>query len=187
IDLLDGGRYKTALRCSKDLLHWSARMLVISDAADFSSSTMNYPVFLSRDGFSNTVIDADDFYVVGTCPGKRVNSTVYKLHLTAPAGAGPMMGAMTMVSSSLSGPDDYVRCYPNPCAGVCTLALGRASGDVTIGIFDMQGRRVAGTQWSGLLAGPISQNLDLSTCAPGIYVIKVWNSGTVSTVKVVRD
>lgn len=186
IDLVDGGRYKTALRCSSDLLHWSPRMLVISNAADFTSSTMNYPIFLSSDGLSNTVIDADDFYVVGTSPGNRVNSTVYKLHITAPAANNFTMGLMTAVPNTYS-PTDYVRCYPNPCEGICTLSLGRASGDVTIGIFDMQGRHVAGIQWSGLLSGPISQSLDLSACAPGIYIIKIWNSGTVSTLKVVRD
>ena len=186
IDLADGGRYKTALRCSSDLLHWTSRMLVISDAADFRSSTMNYPILLSRDGLSNTVIDADDFYVVGTSPAKRVNSTVYKLHVAAPGAGNFTMGVMTTFSNTFSS-DESVRCFPNPSPGICTLALGRASGDVTIGIFDMEGRRVGTTQWSGLLSGPISQPLDLSAFAPGVYVIKVWNSGTVYTLKVVRD
>jgi hypothetical protein len=183
-DLKDGGRYKTALRWSSDLLHWTPRMLVISNAAGFDSSTMNYPVFLSKDGLSNTVVDSSDFYVLGTHPGKGVNSIVYKLHVTAPDNA--VMGAVTSAAGIFPAPLQDVSCFPNPCTGICTLAIGNVAGDVHVDVFDITGRHVGGTQWSGLPARPISQSLDLSAYAAGLYVIRVQNNGAVYTIKVVR-
>jgi hypothetical protein len=187
IDLQDGNRYKTALRWSVDLLHWTPRMLVISNASGFDSSTMNYPVFLSKDGLSNNIIDADDFYVLGTHPGKTVNSIVYKLHLFSPLANDPNIGAVSSVSTQFYTPPQQVRCFPNPSSGICTLALGSATGNVSIGIFDVAGRMVGNTQLIGFASGPVSQTLDLSMLASGMYVIRVSNGGVVSTLKVVKQ
>ncbi|HET6255793.1 MAG TPA: T9SS type A sorting domain-containing protein [Puia sp.] len=185
VDLQDGNRYKTALRCSSDLLHWSSRMLVISDAAGFESSTMNYPVFLSKDGSSNTVIDADDFFVLGTRPGKSVNSVVYKLHIQA-SEAYNSNRVVAMAATAFSS-DRQVSCFPNPTFGRSTLALQSVTGDVTIRIIDMEGRVVFNTQWVGMGSGPASQNLDLSNLAAGIYVIQVSNGGTLSILELLRE
>jgi len=183
-DLTDGARYKTALRWSTDLVHWTPRMLVISDAAGFESSRMNYPIFLSKDGLSNTQVDSSDFFVLGTRPGKGVNSIVYKFHVVAPAGG--VMGAVTSAANVFARATAPATFFPNPCAGVGTLAIGDAVGDVIVDVFDITGRHVGGTQWVGLPARPISQNLDLSAYAPGLYVIRVWSNGAVHTIKVVR-
>ena len=42
---------------------------------------MNYPVFMNKQGNSNTEVDADDFYVVGTnhTPGMKLNMIRFSL------------------------------------------------------------------------------------------------------------
>lgn len=187
IDLHDGNRYKTALRCSSDLLHWTPRMLVISDAAGFDSSTMNYPIFLSKDGLSNTVIDADDFFVLGTRPGKAVNSIVYKLHIQSPVENNRNTGAIAADPTAFSTTVQQARCFPNPSRGICTLALDSVCGSVMIHIFDVAGKMVSRTEWLGLAQGPLSRSLDLSPLAAGIYVIKIYNGSTLSTLKVMKE
>jgi len=187
-DLQDGGRYKTALRWSSDLVHWTPRMLVISDASGFDNSTMNYPVFLSKDGLSNTVIDADDFYVLGTQPGTSVNAIVYKLHLSAPSViAGTMGAAVSSLGAQFASSSRAVVCYPNPSSGFCTLALAEATGNVSISILDIAGRMVSNIQWLGFASGPVSQRLDLSPLAAGVYVIRVSNGGILSTISLVKE
>lgn len=93
---------------------------------------------------------------------------------------------MTSPASVFAAASPSVTCYPNPCSGMCTLAIGNAAGDVSVDVFDITGRHVAVTQWSGIPARPISQNLDLSAYAAGLYVIRVQDNGGVYTIKVVR-
>lgn len=66
--------YYLALRTSTDLRHWSPRQIIYS-APSWEESLYHYPLFLDKAGNTNTEIDADDFYILGTPArwGNRVN------------------------------------------------------------------------------------------------------------------
>jgi hypothetical protein len=78
---------KTALLYSTDLVHWQGKRNI--DAThDWTTTHFDYPIFLSSDGSSNTSIDPNDFYVIGTSPS-TINSTVYRMHIYIPAPPPP--------------------------------------------------------------------------------------------------
>lgn len=81
IDRKDSNKFKVAIRLSEDLLNSSERLKVIYESPDWESSKMNYPVFMNRQGNSNTEVDVDDFYVVGTnhAPGMKLNMIRFSL------------------------------------------------------------------------------------------------------------
>lgn len=75
IDYLDGNKFKVAIRFSPDLVTWGARDRIIYSSNTWEESAMNYPIFLDKQGWNNTEVDFDDFYVLGTehTPQKKVN------------------------------------------------------------------------------------------------------------------
>lgn len=65
------------VRFSEDLVNWS-KPYTVSESSDlWGSGKYSYPTFLSKDGKSNSIIDADEFYIIG----KEANNAVgYKLN-----------------------------------------------------------------------------------------------------------
>jgi hypothetical protein len=59
------GNHHVALRFSYDLMNWSPRIKVIESAENYGASNLNYPIFLSANGWTNTAIDLNNFYVIG--------------------------------------------------------------------------------------------------------------------------
>lgn len=72
------GKAAVALSASSDLVHWSAPVNVRTFVS-WSQSDMHYPVLMDKDGWTNTEIDSNDFYVVGV--GDASNPT--RLHISA--------------------------------------------------------------------------------------------------------
>jgi hypothetical protein len=78
----------TNLKFSYDLLHWFGdRTIDIADS--WKTGHFNYPIFLSADGWTNTSIDVDNFYVVGTNNHPRVGNAVYRKRIYIPAPPPP--------------------------------------------------------------------------------------------------
>jgi len=88
----NGGRVKAELRWSRDLVHWHDSR-VIEDADAWSTAHLNYPIFMSFDGWTNTTILPNDFFVVGTTPdgppAYKINNVVNKMHVYIPAPPPP--------------------------------------------------------------------------------------------------
>jgi len=198
IDVTDGRKYKNALRFSSDLIHWTARQLVISTAKDFFSNRYNYPVFLSADGWSNNVVDLDNIYVLGTSPGYRVGSTVYRLHVypnplaapnAAPCGVAGCNGGTSGGLASGQGTQlTGTILYPNPTSNGCTIQIGHpAAGTVDVAVFDATGRQLKKVEWMDMPAGTVSQFVDLSDMRTGIYFIRLDSQGWTKSFKVVRQ
>lgn len=80
------GDLVATLKSSPDLIHWSSDEREIYRATSAVTSLFNYPIFLSSDGWSNTTIDEDNFYVIGTHPESNggVNNIVYKKKIFIP-------------------------------------------------------------------------------------------------------
>jgi len=67
--------WEISLRFSGDLLNWSPRQLVIDSSIGVFGIRLHYPVFCDAEGWSNTEIDLNDFYVLGK--GAEENFTSY--------------------------------------------------------------------------------------------------------------
>ncbi len=65
-DYGDATGWGVRLRLSADLVHWSDPVPVPGAAADYNSGVLHYPVPLSAAGNSQEVIDAADFYLLGS-------------------------------------------------------------------------------------------------------------------------
>jgi hypothetical protein len=115
------GFVEKALRLSTDLVHWSERIRVIEHASDWTQSLLNYPIFLSADGWSNTHVDPNDFYVIGTQgSGSGIGSTVYRKHIywTDPnSGGGGGGGGEGGCCNGGSG-TCCIPCNTPPCEGI---------------------------------------------------------------------
>jgi hypothetical protein len=74
----DNGKTAVALSASNDLVHWSSPVDVRTFAS-WSESDMHYPILMDKDGWTNTEIDINDFYVVGV--GNASNPV--RLHISA--------------------------------------------------------------------------------------------------------
>jgi hypothetical protein len=83
---LNGKLYMT-LKYSYDLVHWLGDK-VINEATSWDSSNFNYPIFLSADGWSNTQIAENSFYVLGT-RADAIGNAVHKMHVYIPAPPPP--------------------------------------------------------------------------------------------------
>lgn len=82
-------KMKVSLRYSYDLVHWFGNR-VIDVTNDWTTTSFNYPVFLSADGWSNTRIDENNFYVLGTAPRPSgIYNTVYRMRVHIPAPPPP--------------------------------------------------------------------------------------------------
>lgn len=87
----DSGRARVGLRTSKDLIHWSER--IDYDVPGYTGQAWpnggpHYPVFMNWEGTSNTVVDADRFYVNGAIQGQSALVRVpFRLFPNEPAPA----------------------------------------------------------------------------------------------------
>jgi Concanavalin A-like lectin/glucanases superfamily/Peptide-N-glycosidase F, C terminal/Secretion system C-terminal sorting domain len=69
--------------------------------------------------------------------------------------------------------------YPNPSRGIFTLA-GSKPGKCTVTILDVVGNTVSRFDWNGE-----QRTVDLSTCAKGVYVVKVDNEAVTEFKRVI--
>lgn len=190
IDHTDGNTYKTALRFSTDLLHWTDRRLIIDAATDFTTSHMNYPIFLSADGWSNSLVDGDDFYVLGT--GSTISNTVYKIriHLSAQVISSlavvPRAGAVTT-----AGSDALLRVTgvtPNPGKGI--FRVGYALNGYAIlrmNVLDMTGRQLLKGVAVQKGPGSYTEMLDLSGFAGGVYLVELVTGKERKVTRLIRE
>lgn len=84
------GSEVTTLKFSYDLVHWQGDRTIYT-APSIAENKMTYPIFLSADGWTNTSVDEENFYVIGTRPNySGINNTVYKLRVQIPPIGSPV-------------------------------------------------------------------------------------------------
>jgi hypothetical protein len=68
-------------------VHWFGDREIYR-APNYKLSRFNYPIFLNANGWSNTSIDENDFYIIGTSPEYAgVKNEVYHMRVYLPAPA----------------------------------------------------------------------------------------------------
>jgi hypothetical protein len=163
IDLADARKFKVAIRFSADLVHWTNRSLVVIEAPDWESSRLNYPVFVDKDGSTNTEVDIDDFYILGTDPG--VKDHVNKLHFIAPATKPFAVDGRTRMQ------EIPMVIMPNPNNGLFKLAYElNATAAVAINVYNLKGQQVQAVHGQ-LLPGKYVQDFDIRPHPPGVYLV----------------
>jgi hypothetical protein len=81
-DIVNGlARHHVALRFSYDLMNWSPREMIIETSGNWNASNFNYPIFLSADGWTNTAIDLNNFYVLGVHSQSPFPRAVNKMNI----------------------------------------------------------------------------------------------------------
>lgn len=189
IDHADGNKYKTALRFSTDLLHWTDRQMLVDEATDFTTSTMNYPVLLSADGWSNSVVDENDFYVLGTAGA--ITNKVYKKHISL-SGAGLSTQALALrggpiIAGAGSGLQ-VTSVSPNPGPGLFQLSYTMGDyGIIRVNVLDMMGRQLQKGIPVQRAPGAYRELVDLGSMAGGVYLLELMTGRERRVVKVVRD
>ncbi|HEY4206636.1 MAG TPA: T9SS type A sorting domain-containing protein, partial [Puia sp.] len=190
IDYNDGRKHKAALRFSNDLLHWTGRVRIIDETKDFKTSQMNYPIFLSSDGWSNSVVDSSDFYVLGTAGD--ITNAVYKKHIllrpqTSLIQMTSVSGAV-LTPSAPSAPLSVQSVSANPGHGLFRVIYTLADYSIVrVNVLDITGRRLQ--NGSPLQRGPgaNTETVDLSGRCPGVYIMEVEAGDSRQVVKVLVE
>ncbi len=182
IDIADAMKFKVALRFSYDLINWGDRSLVVAEAADWDKTQMNYPIFLDKEGWTNTEIDLDDFYILGTntSPQKHVN----KIRLRAAANTTQL--AMTVTDASLNRAVSSL-VYPNPTYGSfrVTYTVDEPSR-VRISLRDLSGRTIAQLGNHLRNNGRYTEAVNIGMYPAGMYFVEVATNQRNRLFKIVK-
>jgi hypothetical protein len=179
-------RVKKALRYSTDLIHWTDRLRIIETAGDWTQSNLNYPIFLSSDGWSNNLVDSTDFYVVGT--SSAIRNKVNAVHVYLPA-AAPRALALGPAALLAGDPNNSLSAiYPNPGHGRYQLryTLTRPSA-VQLNVLDLTGRRLLTGIPTHTPSGPNKQSLDISPLGRGLYLVELLVDGARHVYKIIDE
>lgn len=169
IDVADHRKFKVALRFSEDLVTWTDRVLVVAEAASWEKTQLNYPIFLDKEGWSNTEIDIDDFYILGTgiTPGTYVNKVrLLKSETNALQGSRGAPVAQQVMNASPVNPN------PNDGAFQVAYQLEQPSR-VQISLLDISGRRLGPIKNELHNQGTYTARLDIRAWPPGIYLVEI--------------
>jgi hypothetical protein len=183
IDLSDSAKFKVALRFSFDLVHWSDRSLVVYAAGNWNNSRMNYPIFLSNDGASNTEIDLKDFYILGTgnTPGAYVN----RMHIQQTPSL-TTAASMALALTSSRGVTENL--FPNPAQGPCQFQYSlNTPSEVEISLFDIQGRHLQTLEKATQLPGNYTRYFDVGKLSDGVYIIGLRVNNSLRVYRVVKQ
>ena len=126
-------------------------------------------------------------------------TTTYSVLVSNGMCEGEASVTVTVSSPTDTVPDDttaiacyettHLQVYPNPTDGIVTICLSPETDFLSpeIQVFDMYGKRVDALVGANDQSPLRGTQIDLSCCAPGVYIIKVVNRGIpVSIGKIVK-
>jgi hypothetical protein len=167
IDHADKAIWKVGLRFSADLVHWTDRKFIVKEARDWKDIHINYPIFLSHDGWSNTEIDIKDFYIIGTDPG--VHNSVNKIHFQAPSANATNFATSFMIQSQ--GQLNSV--LPNPNTGLFTVNYTVDSlSHVEIILYNLFGQQMQSRRGEKK-PGKYIEGFNISDYPAGMYLVAI--------------
>jgi hypothetical protein len=160
--------------------------MIIDVATDFTTSFMNYPIFLSADGWSNSVVDEDDLYVLGT--GAAITNVVYKKRITLAGQPRVLTAGGPILSGGPVSSLQVMQAAPNPGHGLCRLTyLISEYAIVRVNVLDMSGRRLVKGIPVQRAPGSYTVPVDLSGFAGGIYLLELVTDKEKHVLKVIKE
>jgi hypothetical protein len=174
-------------------MNWSPRELVVETSDNWAASMFNYPIFLSADMWSNTAVDLNNFYILGTHSESPFINPVSIMNISRPA----PQAMNTMVASAgtqapsvlvAGAPGAPAALYPNPTHGDIQLNyfLG-ASAKVQVNLLDMTGRAYILQAPVPKAPGSYQEHFDLSNFARGVYIVELIADSERKIFKVVHE
>lgn len=180
-------RWKVALRYSSDLVHWTTRQRIVTTADDWSIFNLSYAALLGSDGWSNNVVDANDFYVVGS--PTNMSSWFSKVHIYLPQSSLQFRLSKSQPASAFvidSIPNSGTSLYPNPTSGVFHLSYSlNSSAAVQINVLDVTGKSYRTGSTVSRSPGSYSEDIDISGYAKGVYLVELRINDTRQTFKLI--
>lgn len=166
--------HHVALRFSYDLIHWTERKAIVETAENWDASHLTYPIFLSANGWSNTAIELNDFYILGmhSISNGGFPNWVTRLHVTN----------LPVDNSQERTP--FV--YPNPGSGTYNLTYTlQTAAKTQLTVFDQMGRPVQQATAVNKIPGTYTETVNFSTHAKGVYLLVLLVDGKKQTFKVI--
>lgn len=181
-------KYKLALRFSSDLINWTDRQMYVTTPKCWSEHNMRYPIFLDRTGWTNTEVDLNEFYILGTA---SINKSVNKIRvfdLSRPPRretlATDTLSRAVMNRIGLQNPKlleenlekENIFIYPNPASRIVNLDFNNArqATNINIVLFDINGRKVKEIANAVVVRqGSSVTQIDVSKLSKGTYFIKI--------------
>jgi len=137
-------------------------------------------------GFSTMVIDSSDIKGSSCAIMDLVNNTQYywRVNASNAAGTGSFSGIWSFTTASTTGiydqiSDERVRIYPVPVDGILKID-GIDNEFTTISILSQEGKLLRQIKGTGI------KEIDVSELHKGVYLVKISNSHTVITKKIVK-
>lgn len=189
IDGVRQARHHVALRFSEDLINWSPREMIVETSDDWNESAFNYPILLSADGWTNTAVDLNNFYIVGTHSQSPFLNPISMMNISNAAMPPVMTSSVSSMGSSARSVVELVsNVYPNPTQGFCQLkyTLG-SSANVQVAIYDVTGRQLEPAVSIQRPPGSYVEEFNLSAFAEGVYFIELMVDDQRRTYKVIRN
>lgn len=199
VDNNDKGRHHIAIRFSYDLVNWSVREKIIETANEWDAILMNYPILLSADGWSNTAIDLDNFYVIGTHSHSPFTSNVNRINVRlfipppptkkpTPCGVNAFcpttyrMGTIAFSENNIHG------IYPNPNHKNFQFGYTLNENSRTqINIFDITGKLIFTNIATYKMPGYYTENINIRNIPNGVYLLEFLKNDLKTTYKLLSN
>ncbi len=181
----EDGMYEVANR-NAETLTWNKVTDVPSvPIYDLYQQTANLPTFMYTSYLSNNATE-------NVFEGTKYSGAIY----AASYGRGLFMNRDNLQAAQdtvkvglqdvVADAQTTVSLYPNPAANSTTLNYTLAtSSNVTMVVYDVNGRQISLLNKGSQSAGVHSQKIDLRSMSKGVYVIKIMTDYSVSTAKLI--
>ena len=166
---------RIALRTSSDLIHWSSPIDIYT-TSNWSDLPYKYPIFLSKDGTSNTSIDRDEFYIVGV--DKITSTTSQKIAKIRFVQQANTAGTLFHIKKKLSALSTIA--FPNPFSTNLSLEIRNSEiGKYDIAVYSPYGKLILKKEKT-MMGNPSEYiNLNLNGKPAGIYFVVISKKGIV--------
>jgi hypothetical protein len=194
-------KFKVALRFSNDLLNWSNRILIINSPNCWDYHNMRYPILLSADGWSNTEVDLNDFYVLGT-GGIEKSVNKVRIYIPPPPPPDPPppppidcpfpdMPCEQPFRHATGSPKELqveAVVFPNPSSASPKVRFNvPAKARVTIVLNDANGKTLTRVEDRVYERGTYLKEVDLLAKSPGVYLLQVKIGNAMRYLKIVKQ
>jgi|SRR5690625_538930 len=157
-----------------------------------SEGNIHYPWRLNPDGYDlpalndgdNDVDNVEQVTISDPIPGETY--TIEVTHKDNLRAGKQDFAIVAMGSETLSVKNHILSgftVYPNPATNQVNLELEKTGEQVDVEVFDINGRRVLNTNYTG--NANFNERLDISKLNNGVYFIKVMTDGKIATEKLI--
>ncbi|RYG01571.1 MAG: T9SS type A sorting domain-containing protein [Chitinophagaceae bacterium] len=183
IDIADGKKFKVAFRYSDDLVNWGDRVVVVYESPEWSKTKMNYPVFLDKEGWNNTEVDIDDFYILGT--GINPQKMVNKIHIKS---VNPLSQSLAIRPVSTFREIRENLLYPNPNNGTFNVNyVITEPSRIRISLLNTAGINLGVLKTSTRNPGKHSDSVNMNLFPAGIYFVEMKSNTETILYKIVKN